>query len=92
MTASPLPAVGGPWWETGVALSADLLVTVVLGCEDLERWLDDSSTETVRVGGKSKYRQCWVIGWWLDIAEGGAGGLYIQTFAACRWSRRLCAT
>lgn len=72
VSTRPLPAVGSPWWETGVALSADLLVTVVLGSEDLERWLDDTSTET----GAGKVRQKRgksVLGNWAD-GVAGAGG------------------
>ena len=41
-----LPAVGRTWRETGVALAADHLVAVVLGCEGLERGLNDTTTET----------------------------------------------
>ena len=41
-----LAAVGGTGWQTSVALSADLTVTVCLGRQHLERGLDDSSTKT----------------------------------------------
>jgi hypothetical protein len=41
-----LTAVGGTWWETGVALAANHLVAVVLGGKGLERWLNDTTTET----------------------------------------------
>lgn len=46
MTTLLLSAVGGTWGETGVALAADHLVTVVLAGEGLERWLDQTTTET----------------------------------------------
>lgn len=46
MTTAAFAAVGCPRWETCVALSADLLVAVVLCCEDLERGFDDSATKT----------------------------------------------
>jgi len=46
VTALLLSAVGGTRWETGVALAADHLVTVVFGGEGLERWLDQTTTET----------------------------------------------
>ena len=39
-------AVGGTGRKTGVALAADLLVAVVLRGEDLERGLNDTTTET----------------------------------------------
>lgn len=42
MSALLLSAVAGTWWETSIALSADLLVAVVLLGELTERWLDDS--------------------------------------------------
>ena len=41
-----LAAVRRTRWETGVALAADHLVTVVLGGQGLERGLDDATTET----------------------------------------------
>lgn len=41
-----LAAVGGSRGQTGVALSADHLLTVVLGGEGLERGLDDTASET----------------------------------------------
>jgi len=46
VTALLLAAVGGSWWKAGVALSADHFVAVVLGGEGLERWLNDTTTET----------------------------------------------
>ena len=46
MTALALTAVGGTRRETGVALAADLFVTVVLASKNLERGLDDTTTET----------------------------------------------
>ena len=46
VTALLLTAVGGPGRETGVALSADHLLAVVLGGEGLERWLNDTTTQT----------------------------------------------
>ena len=48
MTASPLAAVGRTGWETSVTLAANLLVTIVLGSEHLQRWLNDATTETVK--------------------------------------------
>ena len=36
----------GTGWEAGVALSADHLLAVELGGKGLERWLDDTTTET----------------------------------------------
>jgi hypothetical protein len=41
-----LAAVGGTGRETSVALAANLLVAVVLGGKDLERGLNDTTTET----------------------------------------------
>ena len=41
-----LPAVGCSRWETGVALSADHLIAVVLGSQGLQGRLDDTSSET----------------------------------------------
>jgi len=46
VTALLLAAVGRPRRETGVALSADHLLAVVLGGKGLERWLDDTTTQT----------------------------------------------
>jgi len=46
VSALLLSAVGGTGWETGVALAADHLVTVVFGGEGLERWLDQTTTKT----------------------------------------------
>ena len=46
VTALALTAVGGTRRETGVAFAADLLVTVVLAGKNLERGLDDTTTET----------------------------------------------
>lgn len=46
MTALLLAAVGGSRGQTGVALSADHLLAVVLGGEGLERGLDNTTTET----------------------------------------------
>lgn len=54
MTTAPLSAVGSTRGESGVALSADLLVTVRLGGEDLERGLDDSSSESVKDSNRGK--------------------------------------
>lgn len=39
-------AVGGTEGKTGVALAADLLVTVVLGSQNSQRRLDDTTTKT----------------------------------------------
>jgi len=41
-----LTAVGGTGWQTCVALSADHLVNVVLGGENLQGRLDNPATET----------------------------------------------
>ena len=46
MSTCPLAAVGGTRRETGVALAADLLVAVVLGRQDLQRRLNETTTET----------------------------------------------
>ena len=54
MTALALTAVGGTRRETSVALSANLLVAVVLAGEHLERGLDDSSSESVKDGKRGK--------------------------------------
>ena len=48
VTAPALPAVGRTGWKASVTLAANLLVTVVLGSEHLQRWLNDATTETVR--------------------------------------------
>jgi ribose/xylose/arabinose/galactoside ABC-type transport system permease subunit len=41
-----LAAVGGSGWQTGIALSADHLLAVVLGGKSLEGGFDDTATET----------------------------------------------
>jgi hypothetical protein len=46
VTALLLSAVGSTGRETGVALSADHLLAVVLGGQGLERRFDDTTTET----------------------------------------------
>lgn len=46
VSALLLSAVGSTGRETGVALSADHLFAVELGGKGLERWLDDTTTET----------------------------------------------
>jgi len=46
VSAFLLSAVGRTGWETGIALSADHLVTIELGGKSLERWLDNTTTET----------------------------------------------
>lgn len=46
MSALALPAVGSTRRETSVALAADLAVAVGLGGQNLERRLDDTTTET----------------------------------------------
>jgi hypothetical protein len=45
VTTGALAAVCCTGREAGVALAADLLVAVVLGCKDLERGLDDATTQ-----------------------------------------------
>jgi hypothetical protein len=49
VSARAFPAVGGTRRKAGVALAADLLVAVVLGGENLERGLNDTTAETVCV-------------------------------------------
>ena len=46
MSALLLSAVSCSWGESGVALSANHLVTVVLSGQNLERRLDSTTTET----------------------------------------------
>ena len=46
MTAFLLSAVGGSRWQTGIALSANHLVAVVLGGKGFQRRLDDSTSES----------------------------------------------
>jgi hypothetical protein len=46
VSALLLSAVGGSRRKSGVALSADGLLTVVLGGKSLERGLDDTSSES----------------------------------------------
>jgi len=45
VSALPLPAVGGPGVEPAVALPTDLLVAPVLGGQDLQRGLDDTTPQ-----------------------------------------------
>lgn len=45
VSALLLAAVGGTWWEAGVALAADHLVAVELGGQGLEGWLNETTTE-----------------------------------------------
>jgi len=54
VTTAPLSAVRSTRGESGVALSADLLVTVRLGGKGLEGRLDDSSSESVKDGNRGK--------------------------------------
>ena len=49
MSTGTFPAIGGTRGKTSVALAADLLITVVLGGQDLQRRLDDTATETVTI-------------------------------------------
>ena len=49
VTALALAAVGGTRRETGVALTADLLVAVVLARKHLERRLNDTTTQAACV-------------------------------------------
>lgn len=46
MTTLLLSAVSGSWRESGIALSADHLVAVVLSGQNLEGWLNSTTTET----------------------------------------------
>merc|ERR1711912_57679 len=46
VTALALSAVLGSWVESSVALSADELIAVVLLSEDLERWLNNTASES----------------------------------------------
>ena len=41
-----IPRVNPGSGATYVALSADHLIAVELGCKSLERWLNDTTTET----------------------------------------------
>ena len=45
MTALLLSAVGGSRWESGVALSANHLIAVVLSGQHLKRWFDGTTTK-----------------------------------------------
>ena len=45
MAALLLSAVGGSGGKSGVALSADHLVAVVLSGQNLQRWLDSTTTQ-----------------------------------------------
>lgn len=40
MTALSLSAVGCSWRQSGVALTADVLLTVVLGSQGFQRWFN----------------------------------------------------
>lgn len=40
-----LYAIGSAWWETSVALAANILVAVILRGKGLERGFDDTTTE-----------------------------------------------
>lgn len=46
MAALLLPAVGGTGGKASIALSADHLFAVVLGCQSLERGFNDTASET----------------------------------------------
>ena len=46
MTTLLLSAVSSSWGKSGVALSANHLITVVLSGQNLERWLNGTTTET----------------------------------------------
>jgi hypothetical protein len=50
------PTVGGARGETSVTLATDLLVAVVLGSQDLERRLDDTTAETMKY--QERGQQC----------------------------------
>ena len=52
VTTLLLAAVGRTRGETGVTLSANHLFAVVFGGKDLQRRLNDASTETVNVHDK----------------------------------------
>jgi len=41
-----LTAVSGTLWKTSVTLTADHLITVVLGSKNLKRWFNDTTTKT----------------------------------------------
>lgn len=41
-----LPAVGGSWVKTSIALAADHFVAVVLHSKNTQGWLNDTTTET----------------------------------------------
>jgi hypothetical protein len=46
VTTLSLTAVGSSWWQSGVTLSADGLLTVVLGSKSLQRWLNDTTSQS----------------------------------------------
>jgi hypothetical protein len=48
MSACTLAAVGSARGEASIALAADLLLTIILGCESFQRRLNDTTTETAK--------------------------------------------
>merc|ERR1712002_387440 len=46
VSAASLPAIGGSWWEPGVAFAANHLLAVVLLGQHAEGRLDDATSET----------------------------------------------
>ena len=46
MSALAFAAVGGLWWQLGVALSADHFLALVGSGQGSQRWLDLDATET----------------------------------------------
>ena len=46
MTTLSLSAVSCSWWQSSVTLTADRLVTVVLRSQSLQRWLNDTTSQS----------------------------------------------
>jgi hypothetical protein len=46
VTTLSLTTVGSSWWQSSVTLSADGLLTVVLGSKSLQRWLNDTTSQS----------------------------------------------
>ena len=50
MTTRSLAAVRSTGWKAGVTLATDLLVAVIFGGKDFQRWLNDPASETAGKG------------------------------------------
>lgn len=50
MTALSLSAVGGSWWQSGVTLTADGLLAVVLGSQGFQRWFNHGVLVSMKEG------------------------------------------